>query len=200
MTNANVQVHIRSEQAQRTRNEGALIADVEGEFDMECTAVPKGGEDLDLVFPIYYTDEASPECRRFSAGIDGKPAEDVKTTTWSLTTARTKQVHTLWGYTWRLPGLKGGQKRQIAVRYSLVLPRVDGKARFIYVLRTGAGWNGPIGREVVNVTAEKGIRMEVLTPTALEPEQKTDTSLSWSIVNAKPWEDIRLVIVPDAKP
>jgi hypothetical protein len=198
MADADVQVHIRSDQARRPGKEAPLSADVQSEFDIVCSAAPEGGKDLDLVFPIYYTDEAAPRRRGFSVTIDGKPAAAVKKATWSATDENNKP-RTQSGYMWRLLGLKGGQKRRIAVRYSLVLPQDEGKAHFTYVLRSGAYWDGPIGQEVVNVSADKGLRMEVLTPVELKPEQRTDTSLTWRITKAKPAEDIRLVIVPDAK-
>ncbi len=199
MADADVQVHISSGRPRRPGNEAPLSADVRSEFDIVCSAAPEEGKDLDLVFPMNYTDEAAPSRRSFSVTIDGKPAAAVKTTTWSVTDENNKP-RTQWGYTWRLLGLKGGQKRRIAVRYSLVLPQIEGKAHFTYILRSGAYWDGPIGQEVVNVSADKGLRMEVLTPVELKPEQRTDTSLTWRITKAKPAEDIRLVIVPDAKP
>ena len=86
------------------------------------------------------------------------------------------------------------------MRYSIVLQQSQGKADFIYFLRSGASWDGPIGREVVNVTADKGLRMEILSPASLTPEQRSDTSITWRITNAKPAEDIRLAIVSAAKP
>ncbi len=200
MENANVQVNIRRGLAQRGEREAQLIAEVSGEFDMKCSAVAEEDKNIDLVFPLYYSDEGDPPAsRNFSAGIDGKPAEDVKAATWLLTDENNR-LRTQDGYTWRLLGLKSGQTRRLTVQYRLILPQDHGKAPFIYFLRTGASWDGPIGKEVVEVTAEKGLHMEVLTPVALEPEQKTDSSLRWTITNAKPAEDIRLDIVLDAKP
>jgi hypothetical protein len=199
MAAADVRVDIRTGHARRAGGAAPVIADVKAEFDMECSAAPEEGKNLDLVFPVCYADEAVPNRRGFSVTIDGKPVTDVKTATWPVTDENDK-VRSQSGYAWRLPGLKAGQKRRIAVRYSLVLPQNDGKAHFIYVLRSGAGWDGPIGRETVNVTAQKGLRMEVLTPVALEPGHRTDTSLTWTITNAKPAEDIRLVIMSGAKP
>jgi hypothetical protein len=166
---------------------------------LKCSAAPQKAEDLDLVFPLIYMGESSPQPVRLAVSIDGKRAANVRTDTWPATDEAGRVVRQ-WGYAWRLPGLKSGQKRRIAVQYSLVLPQSEGKANFIYILRSGAKWDGPIGEEVVNVTAEKGLRMEILTPTALKPEHRTDTSLTWRITNAKPAEDIRLVIVSGAKP
>jgi hypothetical protein len=143
--------------------------------------------------------ESSPQPVRFAVSIDGRRTSNVRTDTWPATD-EAGRVLRQWGYAWRLPDLKSGQKRRIAVHYSLVLPQNEGKANFIYILRSGARWDGPIGEEVINVTAEKGLRMEILTPAALKPEHKTDTSLTWRITNAKPAEDIRLVIVSGPKP
>ena len=152
-----------------------------------------------MVFPIAYLDGMFPRPVRFAVAIDGKPAADVKTDTWPATDENDK-VLTQWGYAWRLTELKGGQRRRIVVQYSMVLPQNEGKADFIYFLRSGALWDGPVGQEIVNVTADKGLRMEVLSPTVLKPEKKSDTALTWRITNAKPAEDIRLIIMTGAKP
>ena len=152
-----------------------------------------------MVLPIAYEEEKPAAPVRFAVVIDGKPATDVKADTWSVTDENHKP-RTQWGYAWRLTGLKGQQKRRIAVQYSFVLPQKEGKANFVYFLRSGAHWDGPIGREVVNVTADPGLRLEVVSPVALKPEQQSDTALTWIIANAKPAEDIRLNIVPGAQP
>ncbi len=86
------------------------------------------------------------------------------------------------------------------MQYAIVLPQKEGKAQFIYFLRSGACWDGPIGKEVVMVTADRGLRLEVLSPVALQPETKSDTSLTWRNTNAKPDEDIKLAILPDIRP
>jgi len=161
--------------------------------------VPNDSADLDLALPISYEDKRPPAPVPFAVAIDGQPAADVKTATWPVMDANGRP-RTQWGYAWRLTGLKGGQKRRIVVQYSLVLPQNEGKAEFIYFLRSGALWDGPVGQEIVNVTADQGLRLEVLSPTALQPEKRSDTALTWRITNAKPAEDIRLIIVPGAKP
>jgi len=201
MASADVKVRIRKEKAQRKDSEktSMLVADVSGEFDLVCSAAPEGGEDLNVVFPIEYEDESQPTSVRFDVAVDGKRASHVERDTWSVTDEHNRP-RIQRGYAWRLSGLKGGQKRRISVRYSIVLPQNQGKADFIYFLRSGASWDGPIGREVVNVTADKGLRMEILSPTSLTPEQGSDTSITWTITNAKPAEDIRLAIVSGAKP
>jgi hypothetical protein len=198
---ANVQVRIHKMAAAPGAGEkiARLLAQVTGEFDLVCAAAPKEGKDLDVILPIAYEDENPAAPVGFTVAIDGKPAAEVKTDTWSVTDENNKP-RTQWGYAWRLTGLKGQQKRRIAVKYSLVLPQKEGKANFVYFLRSGARWDGPIGREVVKVTADPGLRLEVMSPVALKPEQRSDTSLTWIITNAKPAEDIRLSIVPGAQP
>ena len=172
---------------------------VKGEFDLVCSAVPREGKDLDVFLPIAYEDEGPPVPLRFAVTIDGKPAAEVKKDNWSVTDENNRP-RTLLGYFWRLTGLNAGEKRRIAVQYAIVLPQKEGKAQFIYFLRSGARWDGPIGKEVVNVTADQGLRLEVLSPAALQPEQRSDTSLTWRITNAKPAEDLRLIIVPATQP
>ncbi len=200
MASAYVKVRIRKEKAQPRVSEktSLLVADVSGEFDIVCSAAPQGGKDLDVVFPIEYEDESLPTPVRFDVAVDGKRASHVERDTWSVTDEHNR-LRTQRGYAWRLQGIKGGQKRRISVRYSIVLPQNQGKADFIYFLRSGASWDGPIGREVVNILVDKGLQMEVLSPTSLIPEQRSDTSITWRITNAKPAEDIRLAIGSGAK-
>ena len=198
---ANVQIRIKKgEAATGTREKiSRLLANVKGEFDLVCSAVPQEGKDLDVFLAIAYEDEGPPVVLRFAVTIDGKPAAEVKTDNLSVTDEN-QRPRTLLGYTWRLTGLKGGEKRRIAVRYAIVLPEKEGKAQFIYFLRSGARWDGPIGKEVINVRADQGLRLEVLSPAALQPSLRSATSLTWRIKNAKPAEDLRLIIVPDAQP
>jgi hypothetical protein len=194
-----VRIHKMAAAPGAGKGKGRLLAEVTGEFDMVCAAAPEEGGNLDVLLPIGYEDERPATPVKFALTIDGRPVAAVKTDTWPATDENQKP-RTQWGYAWTLTGLKGGQKRRITVQYSLVLPQKEGKANFTYFLRSGARWEGPIGQEVVNVTADQGLRMEVLSPTVLQPEKRSDTSLTWRITNAKPAEDIRLIIVSGAKP
>lgn len=200
MAAANVEIRIKKMAAAPGAGEktAGLLAQVTGEFDMVCSAAPQESKDLDLALPIGYEDEKPAAPVRFAVAIDGKPAADVKTTTWPVTDENGRP-RIQWGYAWRLAGLKGGQKRRIVVEYSMVLPQNEGKANFIYFLRSGALWDGPVGQEIVRVTADQGLRLEILSPTELKPEKSSDTLLTWRITNAKPAEDIRLIVVPGGK-
>ncbi len=154
MASADVKVRIRKDKAGRKRS--MLVADVSGEFDIVCSAASEGLKDLDVVFPVGYEDEKLSTPVRFDVVVDGKRASHVERDTWSVTDEHNRP-RAQQGYAWRLPGLKAGQKRRISVRYSIVLPQNQGKAHFIYFLRSGARWDGPIGREVVNISARQGI-------------------------------------------
>ena len=196
---ANVQIRIKKEAATGTGEKiSRPVAFVKGEFDLVCSAVPQG-KDLEVFFPLAYEDEGPPVTLRFTVAIDGKPVAEVKKDNLPVMDENNRP-RTLSGYAWRLTGLKGGAKRRIAVQYAIVLPQKEGKAQFIYFLRSGARWDGPIGKEVVNITADPGLRLEVPGPVALQPEQRSDTALTWKITNAKPAEDVRLDVVPGAQP
>ncbi len=179
---------------------GKIIADVHCKFDMRCST--QAGENSGMSFPLYYadqfSDEAIPEETGFTVAIDGKAPASVKKDTWAAIDEKGKQ-RTQHGYTWPVQFTKG-QKRRISVHYSLVLPKENSKFRFLYFLRSGALWNGDIGAETVRVIAEKGLKLEALTSTGLEPSRKTDSELVWSIKDAKPIEDIRVAVSPAGNP
>ena len=164
---ANVQVNIKKmKAASGTPQEiPRLAAYIKGEFDLVGSAVHQGGKDLDVFFPLAYEDEGPLQTLRFTVTVDGKPAEDVKKDKVPVTDEN-QRPRTLVGYGWRLTGLKDGEKRRIVAECAMVLPQKEGKAQFLYFLRSGALWDGPIGREVVEVAAARGLRLEVPGPRA----------------------------------
>jgi hypothetical protein len=85
------------------------------------------------------------------------------------------------------------------VHYTLDLKEKDGLVRFIYFLRTGAMWDGPIGKEVVEVDIQKGLKVNIVSPTGYKPKTQTDEEIVWELVNAKPTEDIQLKIESASK-
>jgi hypothetical protein len=118
---------------------------------------------------------------------------------WTFADEHGKQT-SLWGFAWRMPAMKTGQKQHVSVRYSIVLPLDGGKPQVTYFLRSGAQWDGPIGRETVTVETEKGLFLKVLSPVALKPKKSSTNSLTWEIIDAKPTEDIRLEVSPEPNP
>lgn len=175
-----------------------FAAHVAADFDMVGTTVRKMGDKIEVFFPVDDAKEKTSLSVPFAVTIDGKPASDVKAGSRTFSDEHGNQV-AQWGYAWTVPGLENGQKQSITVRYSFVLPQDESEAHFTYFLRSGAEWDGPIGRETVKVKADKGLRVKVLSPVTLKPVKSFDTSLTWKIINAKPAEDIRLVILPGDK-
>jgi hypothetical protein len=187
MRSADVEVHLRDGQ------DGSIVADVDCRFRMAASGVERGGgRPLYVRFPLFFADEPTPVETRFSVAIDGREPQDLAADSW-FDIDETGHKRRQQGYTWEV-GFEDRPSRQIDVRYSLILPEKDGRAQFIYFLRSGAKWNGPIGRELVRVFADRTLRMDVVGPIAVKPVTRTVRELAWEINNAKPDEDIRLAV------
>lgn len=201
MTAAQVQVNIEKMPAPAASESKKLhlVAHVTGEFELACSTVTSENNNLTLAFPLGYEGDILPKPLNFTATLDGKAVEDLKTATWPILDGSPKP-RTQWGYTWQLLGLCRGQKNRVIVKYSLILPEHQGKADFTYFLRSGAFWDGPIGQEIVTVVVDPGLQTEIISPVHLKPAKRADTFLRWQITNTKPTEDIRLVLSPVAQP
>ena len=68
---------------------------------------------------------------------------------------------------------------------------------FSYILRSGAAWSGPIGREEIELLADDGIDLSRSIFSGLRPVKTTANRLLWKIVNQKPTEDL-LIAIPAA--
>lgn len=68
---------------------------------------------------------------------------------------------------------------------------------FSYILRSGAAWLGPIGREEIELLADDGIDLSRSIFSGLRPVKTTANRLLWKIVNQKPTEDL-LIAIPAA--
>ena len=200
MASAQVKVHVRKAQDQAGGGDktAPLVADVSADFDMLGVPAPDGGKGIDVIFPVGFDDGKPRSKASFHAEVDGKPVANLIEGSWSIDELR--GVLTLWGYSWRLSSIMPGRKLRVSVRYSIALPQEAGKAQFSYFLRTGARWDGPIGREAVDIQADKGLRLRVLTPVGLKPARRSSDFLAWEIINAKPTEDIRLEISQEKTP
>lgn len=65
---------------------------------------------------------------------------------------------------------------------------------FDYVLKSGATWEGPIGRETITLTAENGIALDGAVSFGRKPTRRGDAWV-WEIENEKPAEDV-IVALP----
>jgi hypothetical protein len=70
---------------------------------------------------------------------------------------------------------------------------------FSYILRSGAAWSGPIGREEIELLADKGIDLSQSIFSGPRPVETADNRLLWKIINQKPTEDL-LIAIPAAVP
>ena len=68
---------------------------------------------------------------------------------------------------------------------------------FSYILRSGAAWSGPIGREEIELLADKGIDLSRSIFSGPRPVETKTNRLLWKIVNQKPTEDL-LIAIPAA--
>jgi hypothetical protein len=68
---------------------------------------------------------------------------------------------------------------------------------FSYILRSGAAWSGPIGREEIELLADDGIDLSRSIFSGPRPVKTTANRLLWKIVNQKPTEDL-LIAIPAA--
>lgn len=189
MANANVQVNL-------TRRENTVIAEVYCKFIMQCSNATGFADVIDTTFPVNYKKQPG-SMSFFRASVNGKLANTVP-----LAWASTDEKHysqITEGYRWSMP-VYGERQTLVIVHYARVLPLVNRQASFMYVLRSGATWYGPIGQERVHVVVGKGLHLAMAGSYHLKPVRKTTREINWLLVRAKPKEDIHLIILRgDAK-
>lgn len=89
---------------------------------------------------------------------------------------------------------KGSKPSIVVVTYTMILPDdPSGKKLLFYSLTSGAKWAGPIGLEIVTVTADKQLS---LFPelTNNPPQKKKSGELVWTVKKSDPTEDILLYV------
>jgi hypothetical protein len=89
---------------------------------------------------------------------------------------------------------RGGEANILPTEKTAGLDPKKRYALFDYVLRSGATWDGPIGRETITLTADDGINLDGLVSYGRKPRLEGKTWV-WELVNEKPLEDV-LVAVP----
>jgi hypothetical protein len=96
-------------------------------------------------------------------------------------------------YCW-ITDIKTPSTATINVHYRLQLSESNGQANFVYFLRCGALWVGPIHKEVVTVLVPKNLKVKINSPISYKPKAQGDDKIVWEILDAKPTEDIELVV------
>ena len=199
MSAAQVKAHISKAKNIAGADTSRYTVEVTADFDMVGTTDLKTGKEFEAWFPVDLFKTRPIEIAPFSVEVDGKPVRAIRRR-FRERTGTPLRSGPVWGYSWRLPGFKTGQKQNVSVRYSFVLRQIRGKGYFVYFLLSGARWDGPIGRETVAVRADKGLDLKVISPVALKSVESPPGTLTWKIVNAKPTEDISLEISSEVKP
>jgi hypothetical protein len=183
---------------------GSIQADVDGKFDMLFTDKRRQNDSrkilLKVDFPISFVDDQQPQPTNFVTAIDENPVTNVNESQWCVFLPDGNTAENVIGYVWRCEAdtMKDPTLHHFAVHYTLNLTKDRGQSPFIYFLRTGAKWDGPIGKEVVKVVIQKGLKANIVSPTGYKPKSQTDDAIVWELVNAKPTEDIQLLIQPES--
>lgn len=170
----------------------AVLADVTGTFQLQCVQTPKPTVTFVTGFPLHDSDEFRAEVAQFSVEVAGKKPVWLRTERWEPDDPRSRGL-TYSGYIWPLT-LKAGETQEVKVIYSLRLPVQQNSAAFTYILRSGAAWSGPIGRELVRIQAVDGLRVQPAAARTLRPQQQPDGSWVWAFENAEPREDVHVTI------
>jgi hypothetical protein len=131
----------------------------------------------------------------FRATVDGKPVEATcKQPPGTERAWETAGQYDRW-YLWPMT-FAGGQRREVVVSYRVPTKDVNytpegilKSRKFAYVLKTGAGWHGPIGsaRVLVRSTALDPLSV---TRAAPAPTRRTPKELEWSYRCFEPETDI----------
>jgi len=229
MESAKVEVRLTKLAGQQAKSCGkrcsGIRADVDAVFIMRRSDNPIENSGIGgMCFPLYYAFGPSlPKVLGFNVKDDGAELS-ARRGDWTITDEH-KRRQKEDGYIWHAT-IAPGRASRFDIHYSLLLPYGemdektgflpndkgdlvynekahyidDNKAHFIYFLRSGATWNGPIGKETVHIVADKGLHLEAVTPKNKGPKIISDNEITWEIVNIKPDEDIRVNVWPDKKP
>ncbi len=99
--------------------------------------------------------------------------------------------------------LREAERRVVAVSYwvSYEGHKESGplnERRFRYVLRTGAGWKGPIGRARILVSFDEGVSLRHVRRAEPPPTSREESGLAWDFRDLEPDRDIELVVAEHA--
>ncbi len=194
MVGADVKINLKPHVVRRWlfRKETRVLADVVCTFDMSCLAARVTPTTFLMGFPLYLANETAPKVVGFSVDINGEEPSKIKRTSWRLpgTKGESMVCH---GYAWPTSVWRG-RKQHVSVHYSIILPK-DGKTNtFKYFLRSGAEWSGTLGKEIVSITADDALDINIVTPEHVRPMSRSDHEIVWEIVDTEPTEDICLQI------
>jgi hypothetical protein len=147
-----------------------------------------------------------PRLRDFRAPVDGKPvvhrwsrpekAEDDRTDPPRIEEDGPDPVGNwiVWDMTFA-----AAAKRTVTVDYWVpyrhaYVPKLLGDRPFTYVLKTGAGWHGSIGKAVIDVRLAEGVTRKHLASIAPAGWRETEKGLRWELTDLEPTEDVVILV------
>lgn len=139
-------------------------------------------------FPVHSGRLFGAKIESFKVTMNGKQIESVRQNPlWLDRPDGSRDI--LEGFRWAYaPGNE--RTLDVAVSYRLILPGGDGAKIFEYILRSGALWAGPIGKETVRITAEDGLLMTIDPEMVPAPARKSSSELVWELNSVEPQKDI----------
>jgi hypothetical protein len=85
---------------------------------------------------------------------------------------------------------------EVVVRYTETLGFEGGRARFTYVLRSGALWTGTIGKAEVTFRATEGLCLEDPRPPIKAASTPCLTTATWTLHDLDPDQDLSVTVIP----
>jgi hypothetical protein len=143
-----------------------------------------------LDFPVTRVDDPPVTVTAFSVLINGEPASRTK---WLDRMSLFPNGPLYRGYQWPIL-LPIARPVVVDVRYTVRLDLTYGLTFFRYVLSSGAAWSRPLGWERVTVHCDDRLRALPVAASTLHPDVRGD-SLSWTLHEARPAEDIVLCVL-----
>ena len=168
-----------------------LVAEIRCRFELaHDPASPR--EEFGISFPVFAVGDPPFRITEFNVTTDGRPTIPVHLND-SLDLPLAGEKVTYVGYVWRSPAPRGPVQK-ITVEYKLLLPVRGGEAFCRYVVRSGGAWSRPIGLETVTVRAQGPLLLVPCDTKTLQPVSQEDGSLVWTLRQARPLEDVMVMV------
>jgi hypothetical protein len=171
-----------------------VVADVSCEFEIARVGSGDPRVGFWIGFPIRSLEDPVSHVSRFLVETDGNQRPVTKPLPNYTVTTPAEPEPTAVTYEGRYWFCVLKDVLPIRVTYRLLLPVDDGRAFFRYVLRSGGKWSAPLGKEIVTVAAAAPLKVQPLEASTLEPVARANGGFRWTLLNARPAEDIKLLI------
>ncbi|MBI5723476.1 MAG: hypothetical protein HZA50_05920 [Planctomycetes bacterium] len=166
-----------------------IVAEVDCYFEMEYdTAVP--AEDSGIVFPVFEKSTPSAIITKFETWTDGIECRELEPLDVEVADPTGRSV-VYDGFGWPSPAPKG-ELQKSRVRYTMLLPVRQNRARFMYVVRSGGTWAKPIGQETVTVEFPEPLRLSVIGN--FKPASQENGRWTWLLKDVRPTDDVEAFV------